>query len=108
MRIKLMALGILAVMCTWLIPACMHEDYDVAGADRIVEITNAHISQTPDGFVVTGEVEGVITSIDAPSVEGPGVESLFAAEKNTNAKDTCYICRCRPGGACVCVPIDCR
>jgi hypothetical protein len=96
------------VMCTWLISACMHEEYDVAGTDGIVEITNAHISQTPDGFVVTGEVEGGITSINATSVEGPGAESLFAAEKHTNADDRCYVCRCRPGGGCVCVRIDCR
>jgi hypothetical protein len=108
MRIKLMALGILAVICTWLISACTHDEGDVAETDGIVEITNAHISRTADGFMVTGEVDGAITSIAATSVEGPGVESLFAADKSTNATDTCYICRCRPGVGCACVPIDCR
>jgi hypothetical protein len=108
MRIKRMALGILAAMCTWAISACTHEEYDATATDDIVEITNAHISQTPDGFAVTGEVDGAITTIHATSVEGPGGVSLFAAEKHTNATDTCYICRCRPGVGCACVPIDCR
>ena len=108
MRIKLMVLGIFAVMCTWLIAACVHEENDVAATDGIVVITNAHVSQTPDGFAVTGEVDGAMTTINATSVDGPGGESLFAAEKHTNAADSCWICRCRPGGGCLCVPIDCR